>query len=206
MVSDDPDSGDDGRVTRRLRDPYLLVFTAVQRGFYAIGASYEQFEEFSGWIRFTSGVGAFLFSVYFGDAVRAALDRLIGVFLTLILGHFGGLPLRTWLVLLLLAVLSIQSAATNQRVVDIVDTLNSVGSESRETMGAPSEPATDGGRQHTSREATDRTISYNGAFLGAVFGAIFGAMFGSIPMVVGTLTGSMFGHEIEKCALRTSQE
>lgn len=206
MASDDSDPRDDGRAMRRLRDPYLLLFAAFRRGLHALSASYEWFEDRPGWLRFFSGVGAFLFSVYFGDTVQATLDRLFATVLTLVLDHFAELQLRTWLVLLLLVALSIQSTVTNQRVVNIVDTLNVVEQEFDENMGTESEPATDGGRRRTSHDAVDRTISYNGAFLGTVFGAIFGAMFGLVPMIGGAFSGAMFGHELEKCAIRTSRE
>jgi hypothetical protein len=190
MDSTDTDSSDDdSQATRRFRGPYLLLVAAFRRSLHALGAFYEWFEERPGWLWLLSGVGAFLFPVYFGDAIRGTLDRVLVTSLTPFLRRLLHLPPRTHLVLFLFAVLSIQSSVTNYRLGNIVDDFNIMATQLRKTMGTDSKRTTDGGQQPTLYGRRSRRVS--GALGGAAIGAI---------------SGALFGHELEKYALRTSRE
>lgn len=209
MPSNDSDGRESEDFAERkwLRDPYLLVISLLGWVLDILGVVHEWYDGLPRKIRVLSGLAFFLSSIYFGDALKALLDRFAGSTVTPVLGIVSGFPFSIQVVLLLLVILSLQSSLINYRTSRIDYRLITLESKVEQRMQTAEEPVTDGG-QHHSRGGSDSDVrsSRAGALGGAATGAALGAAFGPGGVLGGAVLGAIVGDEVEKSSVRSQKE
>lgn len=191
----DDDGGEDGSddsssVKWQLRDPVLVALAGVRTVLRGVDALYRRFERLPGRIRFGVGVSTFVASAHVGDDVRFVVDIFTHAVLTRAVRSVLGLSTGIQMVLLLMAVVSVQMTVVNKRTKAIQSEL-----ESRE-MAADDSPLPDGGRVYRRLPAVES--GRTGALGGIVPGMVLGSLFGWGGVFGGAILGAIVGDEIER--------
>lgn len=174
----------------RIRDPILVLLTAVRALLHVIDVIYRRFERLPGWARFGFGLATFVGSAYAGEIVRTISDEIVHLVIKPIISDFMKLSGGTRSVILLLILIALQTASVNQRTKTIEEEL--VGRE----MDDEENPVPDGGRVYRTRPRIGSSRS--GALGGLTVGVGIGAFLGPGGMFGGAIFGAIVGDEIEK--------
>lgn len=199
-----PEKANDGQLRGRFRrDPYILLLGATRPVLGLLNALDPRLSRRPGWFRLSAAVGTSVLSIYFGEAIRMAMDGLV----TAIAAYHS--EIRRHVVRDASASgpsigRVFQVTVANYRLEWLVRTAGRKFETYRVEIveNMENNAATDGGRGRSSENSDRVPRSWNGALTGIVAGVAIGMSFGVGGGAGGAILGAVVGDEIEKAALR----